>query len=69
MDIEEIRKLTDEQKGELMRHMREKYAQRWREERMLKQHGRLISGYCSCCGGIRELSGVCAHTEECSFVD
>lgn len=39
------------------------------EEAMIKRHGRIISGYCPCCGTVIEINGTCYHDEECAWHD
>ena len=39
------------------------------EEHYIKNHGRIIHGYCPCCGGITELDGTEAHDESCIWAN
>lgn len=48
-----------------------KEANRLRDQQasIIRQHGRAIKGYCSICGGIRELDGSCDHSPECHLYE
>lgn len=47
------------------REIREAAIRKHNTEWMMKQHGRIILGYCACCGAIRELDEKCHHYKEC----
>jgi hypothetical protein len=59
------RKCTPEEMQARFLQIKEAAIRKGHEEQMMKQHGRIISGYCYCCGRIRELDGTCRHHKEC----
>ena len=44
---------------------KERFYKKQTEEYYKKLHGRIIKGYCSCCGAIVETNGECYHDNEC----
>jgi hypothetical protein len=62
-DVEEAA-VTDEQRKRFLA-IKESAIRVNNEEWMMRQHGRIISGYCSCCGAVRELDSTCVHSHEC----
>ena len=43
----------------------ERFERKKLEEYYIKAHGRVILGYCACCGAIHELDDSIVHTDEC----
>lgn len=45
----------------------ESYRSKLLAEYYVRVHGRIISGYCPCCGKIVEITGKCPHDPECIY--